>query len=132
MSDRYGRRPVVLLSNLGLSLAATSSLVVALAYTGTLFLISIPIASLGGLTSPSLMAIASRQASETEQGRLQGALGSLQGIAMMVSPLVLSQIFAVAIQRGGKPFAGVPFAFASLVTCAALLLAARATRPRTA
>jgi len=126
---RIGERNALLL---GISLAATSSLVVALAYTGTLFLLSIPIASLGGLTSPSFMAIASRQASETEQGRLQGALGSLQGIAMMVSPLVLTQIFAVSIQRGGKPYAGVPFAFVSLVLCVALMLAARATRPRTA
>ncbi|HTE45209.1 MAG TPA: TCR/Tet family MFS transporter [Gemmatimonadaceae bacterium] len=125
---RVGERNALML---GLGLAATSAFVVALAYTGTLFLISIPIASLGGLTTPSLMAIASRQASETEQGRLQGALGSLQGIAMMIAPLVLSEVFAVAIQRGGKPFAGVPFAFVSLVLCATLLLAARATRPRT-
>jgi len=125
---RVGERNALLL---GLGLAATSAFVVALAYTGTLFLISIPIASLGGLTTPSLMAIASRQASETEQGRLQGALGSLQGIAMMIAPLVLSEIFAVAIHRGGKPFAGVPFAFVSLVLCATLLLAARATLPRT-
>ena len=75
------------------------------------------------------MAIASRQASETEQGRLQGALGSLQGIAMMIAPLVLSQIFATSIQRGGQTYAGVPFAFASLVLLMALLLAVRATRP---
>lgn len=122
---RIGERNALLL---GLSLSATSALVVALAYTGTLFLLSIPISSLGGLTVPSLMAIASRQANETEQGRLQGALGSLQGIAMMVSPLVLSQIFAVSIQRGGRAFAGVPFAFTALVLCVALFLAARATR----
>ncbi|HEV7703179.1 MAG TPA: TCR/Tet family MFS transporter [Gemmatimonadaceae bacterium] len=124
---RVGERNALLL---GLGLAATSSMVIALAYTGTLFLISIPIASLGGLTTPSLMAIASRQASETEQGRLQGALGSLQGIAMMIAPLVLSEVFAVSIQRGGKPFAGVPFAFVSLVLCLALFLAARATNSR--
>ena len=74
------------------------------------------------------MSIASRQASETEQGRLQGALGSLQGIAMMVAPLVLSQLFSASIQRGGQPLAGLPFAFTSLVLLAALLLAARATR----
>ena len=123
---RTGERNALLL---GLALAAVSSAIIAAAYTGTLFLVSIPIASLAGLTTPSLMAIASRQASETEQGRLQGALGSLQGIAMMTAPPILSEIFAVAIQRGGKPYAGVPFAFVSLVLCAALLLAARATRP---
>ncbi|HEY2896447.1 MAG TPA: TCR/Tet family MFS transporter, partial [Gemmatimonadaceae bacterium] len=121
---RIGERNAMLL---GLSLSATSALVIALAYTGTLFFLSIPIASLGGLTSPSLMAIASRQASETEQGRLQGALGSLQGIAMMIAPLVLSQIFATSIQRGGRDYAGVPFAFTALVICTALVLAARAT-----
>lgn len=122
---RIGERNAMIV---GLSLSAASALAIALAYTGTLFLLSIPLASLGGLSSPSLMSIASRQASETEQGRLQGALGSLQGIAMMVAPLVLSQIFASSIQRGGQTFAGVPFAFTSLVLLMALLLAARATR----
>ena len=48
--------------------------------------------------------------------------------AQMVAPLVLSQLFATSIQRGGRTLAGVPFAFTSLVLCAALLLAARATR----
>jgi MFS transporter, DHA1 family, tetracycline resistance protein len=122
---RIGERNAMIL---GLSLSAASALVIALAYTGTLFFLSIPLASLGGLSSPSLMAIASRQASETEQGRLQGALGSLQGIAMMMAPLVLTQLFSASIQRGGQPLAGVPFAFTSLVLLAALLLAARATR----
>ena len=122
---RIGERNAMIL---GLSLSATSALVIALAYTGTLFFLSVPLASLGGLSTPSLMSIASRQASETEQGRLKGALGSLQGIAMMVAPLVLTQLFSVSIQRGGQPLAGVPFAFTSLVLLAALLLAARATR----
>jgi DHA1 family tetracycline resistance protein-like MFS transporter len=122
---RIGERSALLL---GLSLGAVSSMIVAFAYTGTLFLLSIPIASLAGLTTPSFMAIASRKASESEQGRLQGALGSLQGIAMMGSPILLSQIFAVAIGRGGRAYAGVPFAFVSLVMLLALLLAARATR----
>jgi len=122
---RIGERNALLL---GLSLGAISAMVIAFAYTGTLFLISIPIASLGGLTSPSLMAIASRKASDREQGRLQGALGSLQGIAMMSAPILLSQIFAVAIQRGGQTYAGAPFAFVAFVMLLALMVAARATR----
>ena len=43
---RIGERNAMVL---GLSLAATSALVIALAYTGSLFLLSVPIASLGGL-----------------------------------------------------------------------------------
>jgi DHA1 family tetracycline resistance protein-like MFS transporter len=122
---RIGERNAMIV---GLSLSAASALVIALAYTGTLFILSIPLASLGGLSTPSLMSIASRQASETEQGRLQGALGSLQGIAMMLAPLVLSELFSESIQRGGQSFAGIPFAFTSLVLLAALLVAVRATR----
>ena len=122
---RIGERNAMIL---GLSLSATSALAIGLAYTGTLFLLCIPLASLGGLSSPSLMSIASRQASETEQGRLQGALGSLQGIAMMIAPLALSQLFSISIQRGGQDYAGVPFAFTGFVIFTALLLAARATR----
>ncbi|MEP7087083.1 MAG: hypothetical protein ABI884_07090, partial [Gemmatimonadota bacterium] len=56
---RMGERRALLL---GISLGALSSLVIAAAYTGALFYLSIPIASLGGLTTPSLMAIASRRA----------------------------------------------------------------------
>lgn len=122
---RIGERRSLLV---GLSLGAASAMWVAFASTGALFLISIPISSMAGLTSPSLMAIASRHAGESQQGRLQGALSSLQGVAMMVAPLILAEIFSVAIQRGGRPYSGIPFAFTSLVLCTALLLAARATR----
>jgi hypothetical protein len=48
---------------------------------------------------------------------------------MMIAPLVLAEIFSRSIQRGGRPYSGIPFAFASLVLCAALALASRATRP---
>lgn len=122
---RIGERRSLLV---GLSLGAASALFVSLASTGTLFLLSIPISSLAGLTSPSLMAIASRHAGEAQQGRLQGALSSLQGVAMMLAPLVLAEIFSVSIRRGGRPYSGAAFAFSALVMCMALVLAARATR----
>ncbi|MDQ2929746.1 MAG: TCR/Tet family MFS transporter [Gemmatimonadota bacterium] len=125
---RIGERRALLL---GLSFGIVSAIIITFAYTGMLFLLSIPIAALGGLTSPSFMAIASRKASESKQGRLQGALGSLQGISMMIAPIILSQIFAGAIERGGRDYAGAPFAFVALVIILALILAARATRTTT-
>lgn len=125
---RIGERRALLL---GLSFGIASAIIITFAYTGKLFLLSIPIAALGGLTSPSFMAIASRKASESEQGRLQGALGSLQGISMMIAPIILSQIFAGAIERGGRDYSGAPFAFVALVIMLALFLAARATRTAT-
>jgi len=58
--------------------------------------------------------------------RIVGLFGF--GIAMMIAPLMLSQIFAVAIRSGGRAYAGAPFAFTAFVLLIALLLAARATR----
>jgi DHA1 family tetracycline resistance protein-like MFS transporter len=123
---RIGERRSLLL---GLAIGAASGLWIAFASTGTLFLLCLPISSLAAITSPSLMAIASRQAGESEQGRLQGSLSAVQGISMMIAPLLLAEIFSRSIQRGGRPYSGIPFAFAGLVLCAALVLAARATRP---
>ena len=48
----------------------------------------------------------------------------LPKLVVAFAPLMLTQIFAVEIARGGRSLAGAPFAFVSL----ALLLAARATR----
>ena len=121
---RIGERRSLLV---GLSLGRRERARIACVH-GKLFLMSIPISSLGGLTSPSLMAIASRQAGEAEQGRLQGALSSLQGIAMMLAPLCSRRSFRVSIRRGGRPYSGAAFAFSALVMCMALVLAARATR----
>ena len=59
-----------------------------------------------------------------EQGRLQGAQGSLMGIASMAGPLMFTQAFAAAIGplRGlGVP--GAPFLLAALLLAAALAVA---------
>ena len=71
------------------------------------------------------MAIALRQASESEQGRLQGALGSLQGIAMMVSPTRALAVFRGRDSARGNRMREFPSRFVRSCCVSRELLAAR-------
>src|SRR5207245_2581931 len=77
-----------------------------LAPTGGIFLMGIPLGALYGLTYPSLQGLMTRRVGPDEQGRLQGALGCLMGIAGVIAPLLFTQVFAAAI--GPFRAAGVP------------------------
>lgn len=113
----------------GLASWVLSSIAFGLAPTGLLFLFGIPLASLGGLIGPSMQALTSRRVSGSEQGRLQGALSSLRGIAMMLGPLLFTQAFATGLRRGGRPLSGVAFLLEALLVLASFAIAQRVTRP---
>src|SRR5437667_64006 len=92
-----------------------------------------PIGSLGiapgslyGLVYPSLQGLMTRRVGPDEQGQLQGALGSLMGIAGVIAPVLFTQVFAAAIGpfRGvGLP--GAPFLLAALLLVVAMAVAGR-------
>lgn len=89
--------------------------------TGLLFLLGIPFSALQGLVNPSLQSLMTREVKPTEQGRLQGANGSLYGIASMVAPLLFTEVFSQAVGRYravGVP--GAPFLLAGVCLIAAL------------
>src|SRR5207245_2147319 len=65
----------------GLACGALAFVVYGLAPTGGIFLMGIPLGALYGLTYPSLQGLMTRRVGPDEQGRLQGALGCLMGIA---------------------------------------------------
>lgn len=117
---RLGERRALMV---GLAFGVAAMIAFGLAPTGTIYLASIPLAALTGLMSPALQAIASRHVQEDEQGRLQGALSSLQGIGVMIGPLLFTQAFAVAVARGGRPWSGVPMLLAAALLVVAMLLA---------
>jgi MFS transporter, DHA1 family, tetracycline resistance protein len=63
---------------------------------------------------------------------LQGALGSLQGVAGMIGPLLFTQVFAFALHSDGAlHLPGAPYMLAAVLVALALYVAMRATRPRT-
>jgi DHA1 family tetracycline resistance protein-like MFS transporter len=96
----------------------------AFAPTGALFMAAPPLIALWGMANPSFQGLATRLAGASEQGRLQGALGSLRGVSGMVGPLLFSQIFALSLAVDMFPGAG--FFVAGLMLATSLAIGLKA------
>ncbi|MGL4238110.1 TCR/Tet family MFS transporter [Tabrizicola sp.] len=102
---------VITLAALGLVVSP----VIALAIT--------PVTALGGVVTPALQALASRSAPANAQGELQGVMSSLNAIAMITSPLIMTATFSHFTRPDAEIFApGAPFLLASglMLVCIAL------------
>src|SRR5271154_514264 len=109
---------------LGLTFAAAGFVIYGLAPTGPIFWIGVPVMALWGIATPSLQTLMTRLVDPTEQGRLQGALASLMGLASLIGPTVFTQTFAVFIStRADLRLPGAPFLLAAVLVFAAMLLA---------
>ena len=72
-----------------------------------------------------------RRVQPSEQGQLQGANGSIMGIANFLGPSIFSWTFAYGINAGrGFDLPGAPFLLAALLLLASALVARRATNLR--
>ena len=123
---KFGERRVLLA---GLLAGAVGFLLYGLAPTGPLFLAGIPVVALWGLASPSAQGLMTRHVGANVQGELQGAMGSLQGIATMIGPVMFATIFAWSIETGRHwHFPGAAYTLAALLLVASATIVARATR----
>ena len=115
---------------LGLAFSALGFAIYGLAATGTAFWIGIPVMALWGITTPSLQAVMTGLVSPNEQGRLQGALASLTGLASLIGPTLFTQVFAASITTSGNwhTLPGSPFLVSSALAVVAMIVAWRATR----
>ena len=86
----------------------------------------IPFTGLGALITPAMTALMSRRVPADAQGELQGALAGVLGVTLIISPVLMTQIFgyftseAAPVHLPGAPFLGaavlmalalVPFGF---------------------
>ncbi|MGJ0392065.1 MAG: TCR/Tet family MFS transporter [Methylocystis sp.] len=99
---------------------ALGFLAFAFAPTGALFMAATPLVALWGMANPSFQGLATRLAGSSEQGRLQGALGSLRGVSGMTGPLIFSQIFALSLAEDF--FTGASYFAAGVLLSASLWL----------
>src|ERR1700722_6124588 len=112
----------------GLMFGAAGFAIYGLAPTGPIFWIGVPVMALWGIASPSLQTIMTRLVGATEQGRLQGALASLMGLASLIGPTLFTQIFATFIStRASWGVPGAPFLLASALILSAMWLSWRTT-----
>ncbi len=109
----------------------------------------IALSSLGGLAQPALQGIMSRTMPANAQGELQGAVAAIMSVSMVISPWLMTQIFAAFSDPGepvmlfgitlfaeGAPFyfPGAPFVVSALLEVIAIgflfIAFARIRRPR--
>ena len=93
---RIGERGALLLGALG---GAVGFALYGLAPTGGFYLASAPIFALMNLMQPGLQGLMTRRVGPREQGQLQGANQSLQGIASILGPLLFGTVFAWAVRH---------------------------------
>ena len=61
----------------------------------------------------------------SEQGQLQGALGSIRAVTGMLGPVVFTQVFAAAVRHGGEPLLGAPFLLSAVLLLVTLVVGLR-------
>ena len=112
---------------LGMIFDIVSLVLLGVLTSGLAVLILIPFTALGGVVTPALQAIMSREVNANAQGELQGVLASLNAIAMILSPLVMTWVFARFTTNPDQIFLpGAPFLLAAaLMTVAVILYLAR-------
>ena len=115
---------------LGLTFGGLGFVIYGLAPTGLIFWIGVPVMALWGIATPSLQAMMTKSVDSSRQGRLQGALASLMGMASLIGPTLFTQIFALFIgPEANFKVPGAPFLLAALLVFVAVLVAWRTTRP---
>ena len=115
---------------LGFLSGAVGMAIYGFAPTGAWFMLGVPGTALFGLANPALQSLMTREVGPSEQGQLQGANGSMNGIANMTAPLLFTQVFALAIGRfEDLRLPGAPFILGALLLVAACVVGWRATAP---
>jgi DHA1 family tetracycline resistance protein-like MFS transporter len=118
---------------IGLGFGVAGFVVYGLAPNGWWMLVGIPVMAFWGLAGPAGQSLMTSHLEPHEQGRLQGGLSSLMGVAGLIGPGLFTQTFAAFIgpQRAWQ-LPGAPMLMAALLLAAAIVVAWRATRPAAA
>jgi DHA1 family tetracycline resistance protein-like MFS transporter len=91
MVKRLGERTCMFL---GLCFGFVGFVLVGYANVAWVFMLSIPFLALWGLAGPAMQSLMSQRVQASEQGQLQGALGSIRGITGMIGPSVMLGTFS--------------------------------------
>ncbi|MFD1342318.1 MFS transporter [Litorisediminicola beolgyonensis] len=109
----------------GLVFNGVAFLALALVQSGTLAMILTPLAAFGAVTSPALQGMLARVVGDDEQGALQGLFSSAAALAAIVSPPIMTAIFAAFTRPEGPYFPGAPFLASLAILGLALALVLR-------
>ncbi len=121
---RFGASNIVVA---GVFSGVAGYLLYATATQGWMLYLGIAVSGLQGLVFPSLQSLMSAGTSASEQGELQGAVSSLQSLAAIVGPPLMTQSFSFFSSASAPVYLpGAPFVLAAGFSLLALVLFARA------
>lgn len=124
---RIGERRAVIL---GLGIDVVAFVLLAFVTNGWLALALTPLTALGSIAGPALQGIMSRTAADNQQGELQGTITSINAVATIVAPLIVTQTFWY-FTAPANPFymPGAPFLLSAILTVGCILVFVQTPRP---
>src|SRR3954470_12603325 len=123
MVSRVGERRTLYI---GQFFGALGMVFAGLATTGMVFFLAIPVMMLWTISSPAAQGMMTRRVSESEQGELQGAIGSLSSLAWIFGPGLFTFTFAWFIDPArGWNLPGAPWYLGAFLLFGAMFMATR-------
>jgi len=107
----------------GLLLGTVQYVLLGLARSGAVLYGSILFGSLAGISGPAIQGLISRTVDDREQGRIQGALTSLNSLVGIFGPLAATWVFAYFNGGSARNVPGAAFYMAALFSLAGAVLA---------
>jgi DHA1 family tetracycline resistance protein-like MFS transporter len=109
-------------AKLAMAVAIVGCLAYAFVPQGWMVFVIQPLVSLQMLIFPTISALISRRVDATEQGALQGVLGSMVALGSVFGPLLLTQVMAAYTEPGAPIyFPGAAFLVAGAIIAASLV-----------
>jgi DHA1 family tetracycline resistance protein-like MFS transporter len=139
ITNRFGERNTLLM---GLLCGTVGFSVYGIAPEGWIFCLGIPVMAFWGLAGPANQSLMTRHISSSEQGQLQGAIASINGVTGLIGPTLFTQTFAYFIHNESSlspqhsslstsgEFPGAPFILASFMLLSAAVIAWRTTNAK--
>ncbi|QGY00390.1 MFS transporter [Roseovarius faecimaris] len=117
---RLGERRTVIL---GFGFAIVSYVWLTVLTNGWVVLALIPVSAFAAMATPALQALMSRDTPDDAQGELQGVLSSVNALAMILSPMLMTGVFyAFTAKTAPIYLPGAPFAASLVLAVVALWL----------
>ena len=128
--NRIGERNAVIL---GLSIDVLAFTMLGFVTNGWIALALTPLTAFGSIAGPALQGIMSRTASDDQQGELQGTTTSINAVATIVAPLIVTQTFWY-FTAPENPFylPGAPFLLSAVLTVGCIIVFMQTPRPQKA
>lgn len=124
---RIGERRTL---SLGQFFGAIGMVIAGLARTGLIYMLSIPVICIWGISGPAAQGMMTHRVSEREQGELQGAISSIRSLAVLLGPGLFTFTFAYFIDpRSGWNFPAAPWFLGAALLFAAMLLSLTVEQP---